>query len=210
MPPKGWRKDAQGNYPTTSYMKEQEKVTMQDLLFPRSVIMTLAKEVPEMQQQQVQQQTQMETNIAAKKLVITKDASLALQHGATVFVNHLLMYARELAKEQDRRSCNVDDILNSLEHMGHPGLKPLVVNRLEDYKEALEWKKQLKAQLQILNGETFEQKENNYGTYDHDNETEEEEDEPEKRQKTSATPTQAESAQDPEPATHQDTSTVQQ
>lgn len=191
MPPKGWRKDAQGNYPTTSYMKEQEKVTMQDLLFPRSVIMALAKEVPEMQQQQVQQTQGPEAAgaMATKRLVITKDASLALQHGATVFVNHLLMYARELAKEQDRRSCNVDDILNSLEHMGHPGLKPLVANRLEDYKEALEWKKQLKAQLQILNGETFEERENHYGTYDHDNETEDEDDEePEKKKPATENP----------------------
>ncbi|KAL3233074.1 DNA polymerase epsilon subunit D [Nakaseomyces bracarensis] len=189
MPPKGWRKDAQGNYPTTSYMKEQEKVTMQDLLFPRSVIVSLAKEVPEMQQQQVQNTGANGSSSGndkeaerPKKLVITKDASTALQHSATVFVNHLLMYARELAKEQDRRSCNVDDILNSLEHMGHPGLKPLVANRLEDYKEALEWKKQLKAQLQILNGETFDDRENNIGTYDHDNETEDEE-EPEKKPK---------------------------
>lgn len=188
MPPKGWRKDAQGNYPTTSYMKKQENVTMQDLLFPRSVIMALAKEVPEMQQQQVQVQAAEKgepvEKTPAKKLVVTKDASMALQHSATVFVNHLLMYARELAKEQDRRSCNVDDILNALEHMGHPGLKPLVANRLDDYQEALEWKKQLKAQLQILNGEA-EEEPNELGTYDHDNETDDEEirDEPEKKLK---------------------------
>lgn len=88
MPPKGWRKDAQGNYPTTSYIKEQENITIQDLLFPKSTIVNLAREVPQQ---------------SGKKLLINKDASLALQRGATVFVNHLLLFAREIAKSQDKK-----------------------------------------------------------------------------------------------------------
>ena len=95
MPPKGWRKDAQGNYPTTSYMKEQENVTMQDLLFPRSVIMALAKEVPEMQQQQVQVQAAEKgepvEKTPAKKLVVTKDASMGRQQTPTRFLKHQRM-----------------------------------------------------------------------------------------------------------------------
>ena len=82
MPPKGWRKDAQGNYPTTSYIKEQENITIQDLLFPRSAIVNLAREVPQQ---------------SGKKLLINKDASLALQRGATaVSYTHLDVYKRQV------------------------------------------------------------------------------------------------------------------
>ncbi|CCF56837.1 hypothetical protein KAFR_0B05420 [Kazachstania africana CBS 2517] len=131
MPPKGWRKDAQGNYPTTSYIKEQENITIDDLLFPKSIIVRLAKEVQD-------------ANNGDKKLVISKDASLALQRSATVFVNHLLLFAREIAREQDKKSCNSDDVLNALDHIGLPGLKALVVNRLDDYQKAQELKRQNK------------------------------------------------------------------
>lgn len=115
MPPKGWRKDAQGNYPTTSYIKEQENITIQDLLFPRSAIVNLAREVPQQ---------------SGKKLLINKDASLALQRGATVFVNHLLLFAREIAKSQDKKSCSVDDVMSALDHIGQSALKGAVRDKL--------------------------------------------------------------------------------
>ncbi|CCC68459.1 hypothetical protein NCAS_0B03750 [Naumovozyma castellii] len=127
MPPKGWRKDSQGNYPTTSYIKEQENITIEDLLFPRSTVVQLAKEIHQQN---------------GKKLVINKDAALALQRSATVFVNHLLLFAREYAKDQDRKSCNVDDVLNALDHIGHGGFKTIVRNKLEDYQYVMELKKQ--------------------------------------------------------------------
>ncbi|CAI4038003.1 hypothetical protein SMKI_04G3420 [Saccharomyces mikatae IFO 1815] len=126
MPPKGWRKDAQGNYPTTSYIKEQENITIQDLLFPRSAIVNLAREVPQQ---------------SGKKLLINKDASLALQRGATVFVNHLLLFAREIAKSQDKKSCSVDDVLNALDHIGQSALKTAVRDKLDEYQAAVELRK---------------------------------------------------------------------
>lgn len=129
MPPKGWRKDAQGNYPTTSYIKEQENITIQDLLFPRSAIVNLAREVPQQ---------------SGKKLLINKDASLALQRGATVFVNHLLLFAREIAKSQDKKSCSVDDVMSALDHIGHSALKGPVRDRLDEYQAAVELKKKEK------------------------------------------------------------------
>lgn len=131
MPPKGWRKDAQGNYPVQSFIKEQEKLTIDDLLFPKSSILNLAKEV------------QMENN-PNRKLVITKDASLALQRSATVFVSHLLVFAREIAKDQNRKSCNVDDILMALDQIGHPGLKNIVSSKLDQYQRTMNERKQLK------------------------------------------------------------------
>lgn len=132
MPPKGWRKDAQGNYPVQSFIKEQEKLTIDDLLFPKNSILNLAKEV------------QMQTD-PNRRLVITKDASLALQRSATVFVSHLLVFAREIAKEQNRKSCNVDDILMALDQIGHPGLKNMVSSKLDEYQRIMNERKQLKA-----------------------------------------------------------------
>ncbi|AQZ13483.1 DPB4 (YDR121W) [Zygosaccharomyces parabailii] len=125
MPPKGWRKDAQGNYPTTSYIKEQESVTIQDLLFIKSVITQLAKDVDH----------------GDKKMMINKDAILALQRSATVFVNHLLMFAREIAKGQDRKSCNINDVLDALDQVGFGGFKTILSTKMVDYQRALELRK---------------------------------------------------------------------
>ncbi|GCE97635.1 DNA polymerase epsilon noncatalytic subunit [Zygosaccharomyces mellis] len=125
MPPKGWRKDAQGNYPTTSYIKEQENITIQDLLFLKSVITNLAKDI----------------NHGDKKLMINKDAILALQRSATVFVNHLLMFARENSKNQDRKSCNINDILDGLDQIGFGGFKTILSTKMVDYQRALELRK---------------------------------------------------------------------
>ena len=134
MPPKGWRKDAQGNYPTTSYVKEQENITIDDLLFPRSVVVSLAKEVLQ------------GGNENERKLVLTKDAQLALQRSATVFVNHLLLFARELAKDLDKKSCGVDEVLLALDHIGYPGLKHMVVAKLEEYRNYKQQQKQANEQ----------------------------------------------------------------
>lgn len=136
MPPKGWRKDAQGNYPTTSYIKEQESITIEDLLFPKSVIVNLAKEI--------------QAEDSERKLMINKDAALALQRSATVFVNHLLLFARQHAKQQDKKSCNVDDILNALDHIGHPGLKNIVRSKMDDYTNAMEIEKREKQEKKAI------------------------------------------------------------
>lgn len=125
MPPKGWRKDAQGNYPTTSYIKEQESVTIQDLLFIKSVITHLAKDVDH----------------GDKKMMINKDAILALQRSATVFVNHLLMFAREIAKGNDRKSCNINDVLDALDQVGFGGFKTILSTKMVDYQRAVELRK---------------------------------------------------------------------
>ncbi|AMD18931.1 HBR030Wp [Eremothecium sinecaudum] len=128
MPPKGWKKDAQGNYPTTSYIKEQEKVTVDDLLFPKSIITSIAKEA-------------LHSATPDSKVMLSKDASIALQRSSTVFVNHLLMYARENAKNNDSKSCNEDDILSALEQIGLTGFKPIIRNKVVEYERALRQRK---------------------------------------------------------------------
>lgn len=127
MPPKGWKKDAQGNYPTTSYIKEQEKITINDLLFPRSIIASLAKET--------------HSSDDEKKLLISKDAVQALQRSATVFVNHLLTYARETALNEDRKSCNIEDVLAALDEVGLGAFKPLIREKLDVYQSEVATKK---------------------------------------------------------------------
>ncbi|KAK5780994.1 hypothetical protein RI543_001381 [Arxiozyma heterogenica] len=147
MPPKGWKKDAQGNYPVQSFIKEQEKLTIDDLLFPKSSILNLIKEV------------QMENN-PNRKLVVTKAASLALQRSATVFVNHLLVFAREIAKDQNRKSCNVDDILMALDQIGHPGLKNIVSSKMDEYQRIMSERKQLKLKQKQENEQNSNNSEN--------------------------------------------------
>lgn len=159
MPPKGWRKDAQGNYPTTSYVKEQENITIQDLLFPRSTVIQLAKAMYEnTNPNNTDVSAENENAVMAGdddlnlddeggdnsngKLLVNKDAALALQRSATVFVNHLLLFARELSKEEYRKSCSQDDILNALEAIGYPDLKNIVYERLMNYQNALAIKKE--------------------------------------------------------------------
>lgn len=108
-------------------MKEQENVTIEDLLFPRSVITSLAKEVAQYGQADGE---------AEKRLVINKDAAIALQRSATIFVNHLLLFAREIAREQNRRSCSADDILASVEYIGLPGLRNIIMDKMLGYQQA--------------------------------------------------------------------------
>ncbi|AET39358.1 DNA polymerase epsilon noncatalytic subunit Ecym_4295 [Eremothecium cymbalariae DBVPG len=132
MPPKGWKKDAQGNYPTTSYIKEQEKLTVDDLLFPKSIITALAKDSIQ----------QIDTD---SKILISKDASLALQRSSTVFVNHVLMAAREIAQNNDRKSCNEEDVLNALDQIGMVGFKSIVRVKVVEYEKCLQQRKAEKA-----------------------------------------------------------------
>lgn len=183
MPPKGWRKDAQGNYPATSYMKEQENITIEDLLFPRSVIVGLAKEVQQISQTEIGEQD------SEKKLVINKDASIALQRSATIFVNHLLMFAREIAKEQDKRSCNMDDILAAVEYVGFPGLKNVIMDKMAGYQQAQKIIKQHKQQDQVKEDDETKEDDKDETNKEVNEETGEEENAT-KKVKTSATETE--------------------
>ncbi|AAS54542.1 AGR053Wp [Eremothecium gossypii ATCC 10895] len=129
MPPKGWKKDAQGNYPTTSYIKEQEKLTVDDLLFPRSIITSLAKDAVHQAVQTAEQDP---------RVMLSKDASLALQRSSTVFVNHLLMHARQIAQSNDRKSCSGEDVLKALDQIGLAGFESVVRERVVEYEKEVQ------------------------------------------------------------------------
>lgn len=159
MPPKGWRKDAQGNYPTTSYVKEQENITIHDLLFPKSVITSLAREGG----CSVIKSNFDDSTEEKKSIMINKDASLALQRSATVFVNHLLMFARESAREQDRKSCNADDVMTALDQIGLMGFKSIVREKLDDY-QFIQTLKQQKKKQQDEEGNKLKDKDSNIGS----------------------------------------------
>lgn len=123
MPPKGWRKNADGQYPQPN--KETELVSIDDILFPRATIAKLAK------------------TISADNM-LAKDSVLAVQRSATVFVSHLMFYARQEAKEHDRKTVNAQDILNALEKTEFTGFVPEVKQRLASYEANVANKKKQK------------------------------------------------------------------
>lgn len=128
MPPKGWRKNAEGKFPQN--LKDIELVSIDEILFPRSTISKLAK------------------NITANEdgnMIISKDSLLALQRSATVFVSHLMFHARQVAKEADRKNLSAQDILLALEKADLSGFIPEVKQKLTTFEQGLETKKKLKA-----------------------------------------------------------------
>ncbi|CEP63255.1 DNA polymerase epsilon noncatalytic subunit LALA0_S07e05974g [Lachancea lanzarotensis] len=125
--------------PVASHAKEQQNVSIEDLLFPRSTIANLAKDSALSGAQQERQEVGQEEE--QKKIVLSKDAVTALQRAATVFVNYLMVSSRDGATSQNRKSCNVDDVLTALDHCGLEGLKSLVRERLDEYNRALELRK---------------------------------------------------------------------
>lgn len=119
MPPKGWRKNADGQYPEPP--KEDTPVSIDDLLFPRSTIQKLAKQMI----------SDNESN-----MLMAKDALLALQRSATVFVSNVMFHARQISKEQDRKGINSQDIMGALERAEFTGFIPEVRDRLTSFEQA--------------------------------------------------------------------------
>lgn len=119
MPPKGWRKNADGQYPEPP--KEDTPVSIDDLLFPRSTIQKLAK---------------LMINDNESNMLMAKDALLALQRSATVFVSNVMFHARQISKEQDRKGINSQDIMGALERAEFTGFIPEVRDRLANFEQA--------------------------------------------------------------------------
>lgn len=119
MPPKGWRKNADGQYPEPP--KEDTPVSIDDLLFSRSTIQKLAK---------------LMINDNESNMLMAKDALLALQRSATVFVSNVMFHARQISKEQDRKGINSQDIMGALERAEFTGFIPEVRDRLANFELA--------------------------------------------------------------------------
>lgn len=128
MPPKGWRKNADGNYPVPN--REAEITSIDEILFPRSIVQRLAKEM---------------LNDDENSMSMAKDSLIALQRSATVFVSHIMFHAREVSKSNERKTVNAQDILTALENAEYPGFVPEVKQKTSMFEAALEVKKKAKA-----------------------------------------------------------------
>lgn len=131
MPPKGWRKNAEGKFPQNP--KDLEVVSIDEILFPKSTISKLAKNI-----------TTSDNNDS--NMIVSKDSLLALQRSATVFVSHLMFHARLVAKDADRKNVSAQDIFQGLERADLTGFIPEVKQKLESYENNLEIKKKHKAE----------------------------------------------------------------
>uniref|UniRef100_A0A0L0P795 DNA polymerase epsilon subunit D n=1 Tax=Candidozyma auris TaxID=498019 RepID=A0A0L0P795_CANAR len=135
MPPKGWRKNAEGKFPQNN--RDLENISIDDILFPKSVIQKLAK------------------NIVLSEdgnMIISKDSLTALQRSATVFVSHLMFHARLVAKNAERKTVNSLDILQALEKAELTGFVPEVKQKLAAFEHNAEIKKKQKAEAKAEAG----------------------------------------------------------
>lgn len=132
MPPKGWRKNADGNYPQPN--KDADYVSIDEILFPRSIIQKLAKDIINTEESD------------SGQMLMAKDSLLALQRSATVFVSHMMFHAKSISKEQDRKTVNAQDIISALEKSEYSGFIPEVKHKLTLYDKEAEVRKKKKAE----------------------------------------------------------------
>ncbi|KAH3901927.1 DNA polymerase epsilon noncatalytic subunit SCDLUD_001712 [Saccharomycodes ludwigii] len=159
MPPKGWRKDSSGNYPQKSYAKEQQQISINDLLFPKATIVSLAKKYMK-KETAIQGQEDAHDDDAPRKLIMSKDSTLALQRSATVFVNYLLIHARAFALNKNKKSISADDIRSALEEIGFGGgFVDICDELLDKYNETVNDKKLLKQKEKETVGNNGEEEE---------------------------------------------------
>ena len=105
MPPKGWRKYADGFKPANSSgvpSEERPVYGLEDLLLPRASISKLAK------------------GVLPDKTALPKDGVTALQRSATVFISYLASEANRAAHKAGRVTVLPSDVLAALEgaHLG--------------------------------------------------------------------------------------------
>lgn len=129
MPPKGWRKNADGNYPQP--VKKQELVSIDEILFPRSVVQRLAKDII--------------SEADDANVLLSKDSVIALQRSATVFVSYLFSNAKTVAKSSDRKTINAQDLIVALERTGYSSFVPEIKQKLSVYEAKVQEKKLRKA-----------------------------------------------------------------
>lgn len=103
MPPKGWRKTAEGYKPTNSVgapVTDHQVYGLKDLLLPRATIAQLAKaNLPEGTQ-------------------LPKDGVTALQRAATVFVSYICAEANRSAHTSRHKTVSGPDISQALQQTG--------------------------------------------------------------------------------------------
>ncbi|KAI0461018.1 hypothetical protein LJB42_001348 [Komagataella kurtzmanii] len=132
MPAKGWKKTSDGSFtpkgPAAKQDKESENISIENLLFPKATIGKLAKSVL--------QGDENESN-----MILSKDGLTAVQRSAVVFVSYLYHHAREVSKDQNHKTVNVQDILKALENTEFNALIPTVQEELISFNQRKEAKK---------------------------------------------------------------------
>lgn len=122
MPPKGWRKNAEGQYPLQK--QDLDLVSIDDILFPRATVQKLAKAILNSNEDESESNS-----------IMAKDSVIALQRSATVFVSHLMFHARKISKESSRKTVNAQDILAAIERAEFPGFLPEVKLKLATFEQ---------------------------------------------------------------------------
>lgn len=127
MPAKGSKK-TQGDT-DLHRNKEQDTISIDDILFPRSSIQKLAKTI--IQNDGDEQ--------GSSNMIMARESLTALQRSATVFVSYLMFNARLVSREQGKKTVGSQDILNSIERIDFSGFVSQVKHKLS----ILEAKKEL-------------------------------------------------------------------
>lgn len=128
MPPKGWKKNAD---PSEQPFRDTDPVLIDDILFPRSTILKLARSI-----------TLDEDN--QNNMTLAKDSLLALQRSATVFVSYMLFHSKQVSKANGRKTVTAQDIMAALERAEFAGFLPEVKQRLAEFESMAKAKKQKK------------------------------------------------------------------
>lgn len=139
MPPKGWRKNREGKFPQNN--KDTEVVSIDEILFPKSTVAKLAKEI---------------TSTDDSNMILSKDLLVAIQRAATVFVSHLLYHARNIAKDSDRKNINAQDVLLALEKAEFLGFVPEVKQKLSGHERSTNAKKAKKGEVKAQAADALE------------------------------------------------------
>lgn len=127
MPVKGTKKPQGDVNPNQS--KEHDTISIDDILFPRSSIQKLAKNI--IQNGGDEQ--------GSSNMIMARESLTALQRSATVFVSYLMFNARLVSREQGKKTVGSQDIINSIERIDFSGLVPQVklkITNLEGRKES--------------------------------------------------------------------------
>jgi len=136
MPPKGWRKNTEGQYPQPN--KDQDLVSIDEILFPRATVQKLAKNI-----------MNASSDEGASNMILAKDSMIALQRSSTVFVSHLMFQARQISKDEGRKTINAQDILSALEKAEFSGFIPEVKQKLSVFESNIALRKKHKSDKKV-------------------------------------------------------------
>lgn len=137
MPPKGWKKNAD---PSEQPFRDTDPVSIDDILFPRSTILKLARSITSDEDNQ-------------NTMTLAKDSLLALQRSATVFVSYMLFHAKQVSKAAGRKTVTAQDMMAALERAEFAGFLPEVKQRLGEFESMAKAKKQKKLDEKSANKE---------------------------------------------------------